>query len=47
MALFAVNTGCRDKEICGLLWDWELKVPELDSTYLLSQVSMLKTVKIV
>jgi integrase len=31
MALFAVNTGCRDKEICGLRWEWELKVPELDS----------------
>jgi integrase len=25
MALFAVNTGCRDKEICNLRWDWEIK----------------------
>lgn len=25
MALFAVNTGCRDKEICGLRWEWEVK----------------------
>ncbi|MGY6217146.1 tyrosine-type recombinase/integrase [Methylolobus aquaticus] len=23
MALFAVNTGCRDQEICGLRWEWE------------------------
>ena len=29
MALFAVNTGCRDGEICGLRWDWEVQVPEL------------------
>ena len=32
MALFAVNTGCRDQEICGLRWDWEVKVPELGAT---------------
>jgi integrase len=25
MALFAVNTGCRDQEICHLRWDWEVK----------------------
>ena len=31
MALFAVNTGCRDSEICGLRWDWEVKVPELNT----------------
>lgn len=23
MALFAVNTGCRDQEVCGLKWEWE------------------------
>jgi integrase len=28
MALFAVNTGCRDQEICNLKWEWETKVPE-------------------
>lgn len=27
MALFAVNTGCRDAEICSLQWEWEVKVP--------------------
>jgi integrase len=31
MALFAVNTGCRDQEVCGLRWEWEVKVPELDT----------------
>lgn len=32
MALFAVNTGCRDREICGLRWDWEVAVPELGTS---------------
>lgn len=27
MALLAVNTGCRDQEICKLRWDWEVSVP--------------------
>jgi integrase len=31
MALFAVNTGCRDSEICNLRWDWQVQVPELDT----------------
>lgn len=30
MALFAVNTGCRDSEICGLRWEWEIFIPELN-----------------
>ncbi len=29
MALFKVNTGCREQEICRLRWDWEVQVPEL------------------
>ena len=32
MALFAVNTGCRDAEICSLKWDWEVQVPELNTS---------------
>jgi integrase len=32
MALFAVNTGCRDHEICNLRWEWEYDVPELDTS---------------
>jgi integrase len=27
--LFALNTGARDDNVCGLRWDWEVKVPEL------------------
>ena len=32
MALFKVNTGCRDQEVCGLRWVWEVQVPELDTS---------------
>lgn len=32
MALFKVNTGTREKEVCGLRWDWEVLVPELDTS---------------
>lgn len=28
MALFAINTGSREQEICQLRWDWEIKIPE-------------------
>lgn len=31
MALFAVNTGCRDQEICRLQWNWQVDVPELNT----------------
>jgi hypothetical protein len=32
MALFKVNTGCREEEVCSLKWDYEVKVPELDTS---------------
>lgn len=32
MALYKVNTGCREQEVCGLRWDYEVKVPELDTS---------------
>lgn len=32
MALFAVNTGCRDGEVCRLKWAWEVKVTALDTS---------------
>ncbi len=32
MALFKVNTGCREQEVCRLRWDWEVKVPEFGSS---------------
>ena len=37
MALFAVNTGCRDREVCSLQWAWEVKVPisEIGSVFII------------
>jgi integrase len=32
MALFAVNTGTRQEEVCGLKWEWECSIPELNTT---------------
>ena len=32
MALFKVNTGCREQEVCGLRWDYEVRVPELGTS---------------
>jgi len=32
MCLFAVNTGCRDKEVCRLQWEWEVEIPQLDTS---------------
>lgn len=35
MALYKVNTGCREQEVCKLRWDWEIKVPELNTSVFL------------
>jgi len=32
MALFKVNTGTRDQEVCSLRWDWEVEIPELETS---------------
>lgn len=32
MALFAVNTGLREQGVCFLRWDWEVRVPEMDTS---------------
>lgn len=29
MVLFAVNTGLRESNVCGLEWMWEVRVPEI------------------
>jgi len=31
-ALYGINTGCREQEICQLRWDWELPISELKTT---------------
>ncbi len=35
MVLFKVNTGCRDGEVCGLRWSWEIPVPQLGTSVFL------------
>lgn len=35
MALFKVNTGTREQEVCQLRWDWEIEVPELGTSVFL------------
>lgn len=35
MALFAVNTGCRDQEICRLRWEWETRLDEQKSVFII------------
>jgi integrase len=42
MALFAVNTGCRDGEVCSLRWDLEVAVPELGTTVFIIPGSSVK-----
>lgn len=32
MALFKVNTGTRDQEVCKLQWNWEVEIPELETS---------------
>ncbi len=42
-ALFAVNTGCREQEICRLRWDWEVKVTDLETAVFVLPESVTKT----
>jgi integrase len=42
MALFKVNTGCREQEVCGLRWEWEIEVPELDTSVFLIPAEKVK-----
>lgn len=42
MALFAVNTGCRDSEICNLRREWEQEVPELGTSVFIIPGSEVK-----
>jgi integrase len=32
MALFSVNTGCREQEVCNLRWRWEQAIPDLKTS---------------
>jgi integrase len=32
MALFKVNTGCREAEVCSMRWEWEEQIPHLHTS---------------
>ena len=32
MSLFESHSGTREEDVCGLRWDWEVPVPELDTS---------------
>lgn len=35
MAVFKVNTGCREQEVCKLRWEWEIPIPQLNTSVFL------------
>ncbi len=42
-ALFAVNTGCREQEVCQLRWDWEVQLPEMGTSVFILGADFTKT----
>jgi len=42
MALFAVNTGVRDHVVCHLRWEWEQRIPELNTSVFLVPGQIVK-----
>jgi integrase len=42
-AVFAVNTGCREQEVCQLRWDWEVKLPEMETSVFILPAAFTKT----
>ncbi len=43
MVLFAVNTGLRDNNVCGLEWSWEVAVPEVGRSVFVIPPEAFKT----
>lgn len=43
MALFALNTGARDENVCGLKWEWEVPVPEAERSVFVVPASEFKS----
>lgn len=43
MIVFAINTGLRDNNVCGLRWEWEVAVPEAGRSVFLIPASEFKT----
>lgn len=45
MALFKVNTGTRQQEVCGLRWDWEMDISDSNETVFLIPGKLVKNGK--
>ena len=43
MALFTINTGLRDSNVCGLQWEWEVEVPEVGRSVFVIPPEAFKT----
>ena len=43
MALFAINTGLRQSNLCGLQWTWEVAVPEIGRSVFVIPAEAFKT----
>jgi integrase len=43
MVLFAVNTGLRDSNVCGLQWQWQVEVPEVGRSVFVIPPEAFKT----
>jgi integrase len=41
--LFAVNTGCREQEVCQLQWQWEVAIPGMKTSVFILPASVTKT----
>ncbi|HNP35035.1 MAG TPA: tyrosine-type recombinase/integrase [Woeseiaceae bacterium] len=41
--LYGINTGCREQEICQLRWDWEVEIPELETSVFILPEEITKT----
>jgi len=41
--LFAINTGCREQEVCQLRWSWEIELPDLDTSIFILPTDLAKT----
>lgn len=45
MVIFAVNTGLRSENVCGLKWQWEKFIPELERSVFIIPAEVHKTGK--
>ena len=41
--LYGINTGCREQEICQLRWNWEVAIPELETSVFILPEELTKT----